>query len=309
MKPTSTGNLLLGLVGLAAALMPLPARAASLLYQWNFNGATGTPNVGAGGGTLVANGSASFAAIGVSGTAGDNALSVTNSYTGGSGSGNSSSAAGGNVLTGIGTLNSFTLTMWVNLAAGSFSNFGRLFEIGTVGNPDNTSPGIYLSMNNGNLQYGMNALTVTQTVPLLNVSAAGTWVFVAVSYDGVSPTSFSSSPNSAAYGTFNNTVVLTGSTTTSVAVSNSAGINFTGTTAGPVALGAAATAFLGNRSDGGRGLTGSLDDVRLYSGQLTVPELEGVRLETVPEPATPCLLLLGSLGLIRRRRSVQPAAN
>lgn len=284
MKPIPTPRAFGGLLAVICISAPLAAEAAPL-YQWKFDGAVGTPYVTSGGGTLVANGTANFAATGVSGLAGDNALSLTNAYTGGTGAGNSAFAGGANVLTGVGTLSTFTITMWVNLTTGDLANFPRLLELGNTATPDSGSnPGVNMLVNNGNLEIGVNS----RTAQIPAGFSAGNWRFIAFSYDGGTTNPYFSTANNALYAVANNAVVLTGTTTASVAVVGSNGLNTGaptfGITPGPAAISATATLYLGNRSDGGRGFTGSMDDVRIYNTELTIAQLEAIRLESAPPP-------------------------
>ena len=284
MKPTSIPRVFGGLFAVITLSAPFAAQAAPL-YQWKFDGAVGTPFITAGGGTLTPGGTANFAATGVSGLPGDNALSVTNAYTGGAGAGNSSFAGGANVLTGVGTLTNFTVTMWVNLTTGDLTNFPRLFELGNTATPDSGSnPGVNMLVNGGNLEVGVNSYRNNINVGL----SAGNWKFIAFSFDGTTTNPYFSGPNNTMYAVANNAVILTGSTVSSVAVAGSTGLNTGAPTflvaPGAATIGASGTLYLGNRSDGARGLTGSMDDVRIYNTQLTVAELEAIRLEVAPPP-------------------------
>ena len=289
MKPKSNPRFYRGLFATICASAPLSASAAPL-YQWKFDGAVGTPFLTAGGGNLTPLGTANFAGTGVSGLPGDNAFSVS-----GATNGNSAFAGGTDVLTGVGTLSNFTVTMWVRSEPGSTTAFPRLLQLGATATPDsNSNPGINLLINTGNLEIGVNG-----GVNSLNTGASfanGVWRFVAFSYDGTATNPYFSPANQALY-TFNgnpvanNSVVLTGTTSTPVAVSGTVGLN-TGalpggtfnTSPGPAAIGASGTLYLGNRANGQRGLTGFLDDVRIYNTQLTRDEIEAIRLESAPPP-------------------------
>jgi autotransporter-associated beta strand protein len=280
MKPSPYRHSFRGLA-LAACFAAPFAACADPLYKWSFDaGVAGTPAITAGGGTLTQNGTADFLGAGVSSNSGDQSLNLSNAYTGGVGAGNSVAARDANVLTGAGTLSNFTVTMWVKLAPGALSNFPRLLQLGSSATPDSGSnPGINMLVNSGNLEIGVNGRNAQVAAGL----SGNTWKFIAFSYDGVSsPTA--SDTNTALYGRAQNAVVLTGSLTNSVAAIGGTGLNVAGASPGSVALGSAATLYLGNRAAGDRGYTGQIDDVRIYNTQLTLAELEAIRLESAPPP-------------------------
>ena len=280
MKSSSYRRALRRLVATACLSAPIAASAAPL-YQWSFDtGFEGVPSVTAGGGTFVPNGTANFLGAGASGNAGDFALNLTNAYTGGVGAGNSVVAGGANVLTGLGTLSNFTVTMWVKVTAGDLTNFPRLLQLGTTSTPDSGSnPGINMLLNNGALEVGVNGNNAQVSAGI----SPGVWKFIAFSYDGGNPPN-ESPTNFDLYNRANNAVVLTGSLTNSVSVVGGAGLNTSGSSPGSLALGTAATLYLGDRANGQRGFTGQIDDVRIYNTQLTIEELEAIRLESAPPP-------------------------
>lgn len=297
----------------AAALLALPglASAQTALYQWDFDAANGN-NTGSGtGGTLSTVGTATFTGSGVTGIAGDNALTVSNAYTGGTGSGNSARNVSG---LNVGTLSKFTVTLWVNLTTGDMTNFGRLVEIGSNTNPDNNAGSLAMLMSNGQIQLGVNGTTSTSTGLTNFTSNTGNWVFLAFAYDGTSSTAYnSSSMSGAGFASTNDAALMFGTTTTSATTIFNPGIATAASSfqqsPGSIAATATATVYLGNRSDGGRGLTGQIDDVRLYSSILTTTQIEAIRVEgvtAVPEPST-YTAILGGLALVgvalRRRRT------
>jgi uncharacterized repeat protein (TIGR03806 family) len=161
----------------------------------------------------------------------------------------------------FGPISNFTLTQWIK--PGVVSQYPRFFEIGpntftvetaanSFGYLLNNGPGFQVFLN------GVQQLT-TGTVPGLS---AGSWSFIAITYDG---------------STLN---LYAGSETSPVALVTSAPVS--GQT---INLGASGTVFLGNRlSDQLRAFQGLLDDTRFYTGAADVNFLESVRRSALSDP-------------------------
>src|SRR5258708_3152055 len=153
---------------LLAGFAPL-AGAQSLLYQWNFDNATGNgstftaaPSAGSGSlGTLTdlnsGVGPSAPAGSGLTGAAGDLALVQPTYGAGGAG------AVGGQ-LGDLSSLSSFTVSLWFNLNS-TVTNFGnmngqgglnaRLFNVANSASGDGNR--LYFALNTGtNLQFGVN---------------------------------------------------------------------------------------------------------------------------------------------------------
>lgn len=290
------------------------SHSASLLYQWNFNSGDGS-NTGSGsGGTLAANVGAgtstgSFGAAGITGGAGDFALSTSNTYDSWWGSFSGDAANVGTVdLTSVSSSDQFTITMWFKRTG---SNGPTLLSIGDTSSPTTASnPGIAISaqpgwQNNGSgVNVNVNGYgTDGGSGDLWGAGAESDWVFLAVAYDGASGIWWNPTMDSL-YGHNRNMVILTGDAATSVSVAEGHALNIGdwNTAAGGLGLGGTASIFLGNNGPNTAGFSGFMDDVRIYDGLLTVSEVEGVRLAAIPEPSPALLLGFCGLGLVCRRR-------
>src|SRR4051812_28320268 len=138
----------------------------TLLYQWNFDGATpAAPAVSAGGGNLgitnSANGSVAFAGTG--GVGGGGALDLSHNQQWGTldPAGYASSATG-SALTGLGSMSHITISMWVKAnSAGNALTAGaipRLFELADIPDYDrnNNNPPPQASQANNGLTMQLN---------------------------------------------------------------------------------------------------------------------------------------------------------
>lgn len=307
------GLSILAAVALLASLSG--ADAASLLYQWNFNGGNGANTGTASGGSLVANvgtgtSTGSFTSAGVSGTAGDYALSTSNTYDSWWGSFSGDAAGVGAVdLSSVSVSDQFTITMWFKRTG---SNSPTLLAIGDTSSPTSSSnPGIAITAqpgwsNNGSgVNVSVNGYgTDGGSGDLWGAGAESDWVFLAVAYDGTGGIWWNPTMNGL-FGQHRNLFFLTGdaSTAASVAEGHALNIGDWGTSAGGLGLGSTASIFLGNNGPNTAGFSGFMDDVRIYDGLLTVSEIEGVRQAAlVPEPSTVLMFGLCGLGLVIRRR-------
>jgi hypothetical protein len=303
----------------AVAMLGISTQAQTPLYQWNFNGGSGTgvPNVTSGGGNLTALGGASFAGPGVSGQSGDFAYSATTT----SGYANAGITTSGDALTGLAGLNQFTISFWLNpyitysnQPAVSGTTVSRFLQIGPTSsydeaglafqsNPNNSQAGISLALNNISLQVGVGvAPTFLATNAFLGFST-NQWVNVTLEYDGAASAGNNSSSLATAIGNG------TGDGAVFISTPGSLGApimmvmtNTAGAVVGP-GLTASELLLLANRNNNNRGWDGEIDGVTIYNGLLTTSQLNSLVL--VPEPTTLTLLGLGSVvGVmtIRRRR-------
>lgn len=287
--------LIAGLALAITSLTSLSANAALLLhYEMNEGSGTTLADTGAGPaapGTLVNGawstntpGGASSASVNTSGAAAGNLKYVS-----------ASDAAG--EVDKLDALSSFTLTTWVNLAATpngnrrllakqaptTFSGFSWNFSDPGNGAARSASAfGMRLFVGG---ETGFTFDGVPAGNPAFVVDANNKWAFLAVSYDGTS--------------TFNNVNYYAGSADGSVSLLATTTVN-AGTTV------ANAAAFTIGHTDAGitsdTSIPGLIDDSRVYSGALSLSEVEGVRLQNVPEPAALSILALGALAFQRRRR-------
>jgi hypothetical protein len=295
------------------------ALAADSLYQWNFDSSDGANTGTASGGALALNvgvvtGSNGYAAgaftgAGVSGDAGDKAFAAANAYDNYYENNNyspiSNAAGVGNIdLSGV---TQFTITLWIKRDGGRNVD---LLNIGNTTTPGNASnPGISIGLDGtwGNgVRVGVNGYT-SYTGDLWSAGTDNDWVFMAFAYDGTSNNLYYNPTMSGLYGGAANAAIITGEVGTAAAVGSNPIIH-TGdyvTAVGSPSVTSTGTVFLANDGSNTLGTTngfnGGLDDIRIYSGLLTVPEIESIRLEAIaspiPEPASTALLL-GGFGLL-----------
>ncbi len=190
------------------------------------------------------------------------------------------------------TMQSFTLTTWVNMRSSPANTDRLLGRLGPnpfpgfdfmVGTPNSGTLGA------GNFKLAMAVDSSTAIASTADTGADGIWRFVALTYDGSL--------------TADNVRFYTGSTIEAVAqlgntvTRNAGAVN---TTATEFRVGGT-TATTADRTP-----PAWLDDVRVYDTVLSPQELEAVRqVSVVPEPGTATLLglaLLGTLSRLGRRR-------
>jgi hypothetical protein len=193
--------------------------------------------------------------------------------------------------------------MWVNIA--NINNY-RILEIAsgsppTTGSSDGAStPGLFFGLNSGGgLQTYVNNVngnsvgtsiaagtTSWNNGGTLGSLTANTWYFVALTYDSV-----------------NGSVLYSGDQT-DAAVAAATLANG----AGALNLSSATSLTLLDRFSGGRGLPGQIDDVSLYSGDLTLSQIDAIQASEVtipvPEPSTLAMIGLGGIlsFIVARRR-------
>lgn len=169
----------------------------------------------------------------------------------------------------LGTLNSFTLTCWVKPEA-DFSTlpdgrFPRLMLLGVnAGYDANAANGVYFSAYNSGsntrtLQFKLHSDGGNGVVASPNVLSGSGWTFLAVTYDstlGSNHVKFYVGTDSGALG---------------------APVSMASYAQGSVQFGAAAFAYLLNRSDRNRAFDGWGDDFRILTGALSQAQLESVR--------------------------------
>ncbi|MBC8095537.1 MAG: glycoside hydrolase family 88 protein [Akkermansiaceae bacterium] len=175
----------------------------------------------------------------------------------------------GNSLIDFGTVNAFTLTLWIKPTASLLvGNFPRFFSLGTNGTTDRGVGSLQL-LSNGNFQPANTAAQVLINGVQSSTSdfgafalPVGQWRFLALTYDGATLNFYG------------------GSETNSVALLSSA--NFP---AGGVALGNNWSLFLGNRlNTRDRAFRGWLDEVRFHLAAADAGQLEEVRVNAISPP-------------------------
>ncbi len=230
--------------------------------------------------------------IGPNGVAGE---SIVNAATGQAGAG-----VLGGTLGASGSLNAFTLTLWVNLSTATPNNY-RLFEI-SPGAPASTATAdgtkLFVGLNaGGGLQAyvnNVNGNTVGTDIATANTwnnggtlgtYTANKWYFVALTYDVTAGTS----------------QLYSGDQGTAATLAYS----FNNTSGGALDLSTDSSLSLLDRFSGGRNWPGAIDDVNVYNGALNQSQIDTIQLASIPEPSPFALISLGFLGLvaIRRRRS------
>ncbi|WP_442485095.1 LamG domain-containing protein [Aeoliella sp. SH292] len=281
-------------VSLLSVFAIAPSAGAALVYWQNFEGGNGVEDSGSGvGGNLGLAGSATFTTDPDRGTA----LDLTaNTGIGGANLASTGSAGGSSL--NLGTLNNFTVTMWVNVAAFGTANStvsGRVLVVGKSGTADAAAADSFsINLQQSGLSaaqrsrfnyfHGATNLTLNAGVTGIGPeNAVNTWTFVAVTIDTAGVDYFYHGTDTASVTPF----ALPVDATTSLATGNSGVV------------------LVGNRAAGARAFDGLVGDIRIYDTALTAEEVESLRAATVPEPAT-CLLFASMLGVAvvgRRLRS------
>jgi len=274
------------------------------IYQYLFDGGTGTPltSGGAGGGVLTTSGpNAKFTGTGVTAASGDNA------YTSVGGAFSGTDVAVSNALTNVPSFgDQITVTAWIKetngigTTTGGNGQFGKIFFINsagvTAGNP------VYFALStSGALQAeisGSNPNSVTSGtygyISSGTIASVGdtAYHFVAFTFDGTN-----AGASNLSYYTAN-----VGGTVTNI------GTGDLPTTAAIVPSFTGDTIDIGNvPTTGLRELVGNIDDVRVYPGVASLSDLQtianNVDVSAVPEPVSLGLLSVSGLALARRRKT------
>jgi hypothetical protein len=280
-------------VSLLSVFAIAPSAGAALVYWQNFEGGNGVEDTGSGvGGDLGLAGSATYATDPDRGTA----LDLT-ANTGIGGASLASTGSAGGTSLNLGTLNNFTVTMWVNVAAfgtASSTVSGRVLVVGKSGTADAAATDSFsINLQQSGLSaaqrsrfnyfHGATNLTLNAGVTGIGPeNAINTWTFVAVTIDTAGTDYFYHGTETSPVSSF----ALPVDATTSLATGN------------------AGVVLVGNRAAGARAFDGLIGDIRIFNTALSAQEIEALRVATIPEPATSVLLasLLGVAVLGRRLR-------
>ncbi|MDR1279298.1 MAG: LamG domain-containing protein, partial [Opitutaceae bacterium] len=298
-------NVILALAAAAAIMHTLPIQAADApLYQWKFDADTGANTGNTSGGALSitnnANANVRFAG---------GYLDLTANVRGNASSSGYATLGSAN----IGTLNQYTITMWVK--ASELLGYQNLLSIGPNGTfgANDTDNTLTVRLNGGKLELYTKDTTAgaINNVATAPAFATNAWVFIAISYDGTSAKgSWSAAQVAATSGSAGerancNMQLYIGDSVTGSTLFRT-GVNWGQNDAnydvnkGPLALGTDASIFLGNRqnSQADRGFTGLMDDIRIYDTILSASEINAVRLEqlssAIPEPGAAALWVGGA---------------
>jgi hypothetical protein len=268
------------------------ASAQTLLLRYNFDEASSgaTPALDSGTGNPV-NGTFENGATRTANTPGGFSLGALHMPAGGD-------RVGGGHDVKFDGLSQFTLSTWINLqeppvnhrliskqSGGTFPGFSWHIINPSSGTISAGNFGLHLFVGGSTAFAHDNVAGVGG-----NLDADNKWLFVAVTYDGTA--------------TANNVNYYFGDPTSGVALSHTTTVN-AGTVidhTGRLMIGgtdAAPTALTVNPR-------GFMDDARVYSGILSLSDLDAVRLTNVPEPSSAALLLGGFamlLGIRRWKRS------
>jgi len=279
--------LLLTLASATAMASAAYAQTPILDYTFDGNG-TNTGSAGSSG-NLTLQGTATYSSPGLDGGSALSDDGSKNNYAGG----------GSSVFSGGGTLDSFTITAWVNEAAVQTNDYSPIFTDGTSAIGDSN---FSLTIQNGNklgatVNGNPDHELTSNTSSLL--STANEWVFVAFTYNGTV-----SSGNTQFYvGTTSSTAAAIGALLPNGNAGN--------TSAGSYTYSGGQTAvyeFNGNPlevggNQGNASLNGLVDDVEVFasttdsSGALSLAQIDAVQAAGVPEPQV-LGLMVGGLGLL-----------
>jgi hypothetical protein len=265
--------------------------ASSLLAQtpavrWAFDGDQGVPrtSVWISGGVLSitpgAGGHAAFMAGAGVGAATPGVLNcAANVYGDGHSAARINSV--GSPLIADADLPQFVVTMWVKpFAPTPDQPYARLLNISPPGE-EKGAPGLFIAFNSANLEVGVNGKVSAVQLPE-NIFNAGDWTFLAIVYDGFSSNPYYSAEMRSAVRVDHNTVVIVGGVEAKARVAGSVGLNSGAPSynqsAGPLAINGLGVAIGDGNGSGARTFRGLIDDVRIYSGLLTLQQIEGARL-------------------------------
>lgn len=172
----------------------------------------------------------------------------------------------------------FTVTGWFNASTTALGTGAFLMDNNSTGafSLSFTADGLQLSVKN---QTGSNVTASSAA----GYSATGDWVFYAVTVD------FSKSGNEVSF--------YQGSSSVSASLLSTH--NIAGNTLATTGIGGAQ--YFGNNKDYNKAFDGYMDDISIYSGELSLAQLQAV--QAIPEPSTYTVIAgIATLGLAAFRR-------
>jgi len=224
----------------------------------------------------------------------------------------------------IGSLNQFTITLWVNAA--DLNGYQTLIALGS---DDDFGAGsansVTLRLVSGKIQATIGGAPSGNTTTLFNSSDAlttGEWAFIAISYDGTSSGTYDSIVQAAATGgsaqeNKANLQVYRGNTDAATSTERK-GIGYGKAdpnwqvSPGTLDFGTNASIYLGNLPANGTIFVGQLADVRIYNSVLSSSDIDSIRMDyinQIPEPSSVALLVtLPGLVLLLRTFKRAPRA-
>jgi len=170
----------------------------------------------------------------------------------------------GGVLGAVGSLNAFTITMWINMQNTTVYNNYRFIEIDkgtsiTTGSADGNL--VYCNFNPSppTIQWGVNGNMATAAANIWNGAAfqPGQWYYLVITYNS------------------GHSQIYTGGTNIATSLQYTYSQNAPGS--GLVNLGSATFLMLCNRPAENRCWPGAIDNVNIYSGELNLSQLEAIR--------------------------------
>ena len=268
---------------LTFAGLGLAVKAQTPLYQWNFNGVsgTGTPSITAGGGIFAAYGAGSFTGAGLTaagtdftynGTAvGDGAVTPAN-------------------ISGLGTNNTLTVTVWMKPSVSyaseptAVSRLVMMRNSTTAVENSGAAGGFTFALNGSTgLEMGMDRAPTAVIPNVFSSFVAGQWVFVALEYDGNGTPTSSSALGSAIGNNTRNAALMIGTTTTSLGAPTMQAIALTGGLVSPGLITNTTTMALqiANRNNNKqRGFNGQIENINIFTNLLTISQLETLRISS-----------------------------
>ncbi len=178
------------------------------------------------------------------------------------------------------TLPQMVITMWIKpTISPSEQPNARLLNISPA-DAEKGAPGLYIALNKENLDVGMNGMISQVLLPEGSIRK-GEWTFLALVYDGATSSPYYSNDMlDVLQTTFNAAVIIGGRESGArpgAPVAISTGAPSYSVTPGPFALNGLCVGIGSGNSNGGHSFVGFIDDVRIYSGLMTIKQLEAIR--------------------------------
>ncbi len=291
MKPSLLCLALLAPLAMSAASSDGQPLGSPYLYRWSFEAGGFSESEfheGIRGGELTVSGGETGAVPVFQSTGGVGASTpgVLNASRNRYGSPNGAQVSSfGSVLRNGHTLTQFTVTMWIKPTLPADKQpYARLLNLGPDQN-EQADQGILLALDNDSFSFSVNGSPSNKVEITEPVMKADEWVFLVFCYDGLAGPYWSpeimgamgwseASPNSA---------ILAGDLTRPTRLISkyplSTGAPTYDVSPGKISVDGLLVAIGSSNTRYDRSFVGLIDDVRIYSGLLSVAELERVRLE------------------------------